>query len=689
MRTFDIAGKLALVTTALAALAALAAPVSARAAAAQPSPVALDAAGNGDAPLVVYAPGDAYTYVAWSAPNTQNNGNGIDLCILPPNASACEGGAAVLLTDPLLVGANALELAGLTVLPGSGEVVVLGSSTENGTGTYAWASPPGGGAFLTGAEGLQLGGAEISPVSLFYTEGSATALNGSDIGLFDNYAGHFSDSPFAGPKTPALLLGTLANSGSTHFRAESVQVAGSVLAAEPAPAPAAPGTDIVVGVGANWNSSQSTPSGCANYAASGFGVDIGTVGGTGSGSLNANGLARGGFGLLACSAEEPVLASGGTDGIGVLEQEGSGVSGAGSDWTLDYRPFDATSTGGSFGSAVLVQDDTSHVLDGADSLDVSDDAGTGVYASWLDEQGLVLDYSPNGGADWDPAVVLPALSTGASQRDPVIIGVGGGLAEIAYDNSLGAGDQVFVQSVELAPPEPTSLTTSQTSGMLTGADIAIPAGTTGESDQAALAGANASLASGTATYALYGTKSCSGTPVFTSPAAVAAGRIGPSSPVSASLAPGVYDWQVSYAGDPANDASRSACGAEKLTVTPPAMPSRTGSASGSAITLTITCAAPCTVKVTISVPAAGAARATGERRRKGRPKPKLVTIAKGHLRLAAAGKRRVTVRLTKAGAALVLADHGALKATVSLRTTVAGGTFTTSDTLKIRPKRRR
>jgi hypothetical protein len=149
--------------------------------------------------------------------------------------------------------------------------------------------------------------------------------------------------------------------------------------------------------------------------------------------------------LLGCSAEAPVLAQGGQGGIGVLEEEGSGFSGAGSDYQLDYRPFVATATGGSFGAPVELADVTGEVLNGVDALDLSEDSGTGVYALW--ESGrAVIDYSSNGGATWGGSAVTPVPYTAHG----VIAGTGGGNAEIAYDNNPGTGTQVFVESLNYA-----------------------------------------------------------------------------------------------------------------------------------------------------------------------------------------------------------------------------------------------
>jgi len=441
------------------------------AAAAASSPTALDAADNGNAPLVAYAPQDGSTYVAWSAPDNQNGGNGVDLCVLQPKQTTCEGGGPVLLTDTN-TGAlgtnsdNTVGLGGLVILPGSGEVVVLGTPVE--TGTVAWASPPGGAAFLTAGGGLQNGGNFISPVSTFYTTNNAAAISSTDIGIFDSYDhfdSYFSDSPFAGPETPSTLAqdpcptdpsaGAEGNANNCGQFDDQGDTQGPVIAAEPAPPPAAAGTYVVVGAGANVSSNETTPSGCVNDAATGYGVDVGTTGA--SGTLNSQGLQPNGFGLLACSAEDPTLASGGKDGIGVLEVEGNGVSGAGSTYTLDYRPFAATATGGSFGSPAQL----SQLSSAPDDLDVAEDSSTGVYALWS-EGGLYVAYSPNGGTSWDAPVLVPQPANGAI-GDPTIAGVANGDVELAFTNNPGTGTQTFLQAVDAIPPTTTTLPSSATS----------------------------------------------------------------------------------------------------------------------------------------------------------------------------------------------------------------------------------
>lgn len=434
LRRGTLLGALAISLTSLVVVGAAALAASAASA----TPIVLDAPDNGEPPLIAYDPSTQTTYVAWSDPHFP----GVDLCVLPADATACETGAPVLLEDdkyPVYTELNHPWLGGLVVLP-NGEAVVIGTPVS--TGSVAWASPAGGAAFLSGNHGLQNGGAFISPVSLFYTFGNAVAISDTDVGLLDDYGNFFSDSPFAGPESPNPPAAT--NPGGQYPR-KAEDTDGPELAAEPAPPPAAASTDIVVGVGANNSAAQLTPSGCLNDAATGYGVSAGKVDGTSKATATLNKESLPAYQLLACSAEAPVLAQGGIDGIGVLEEEGNAIDGAGSDYQLDYRPFVATATGGSFGPAVELADVTGEVLDGVDALDLSEDSGTGVYALWEDGR-TVLDYSSNGGASWDGPVPTPVPYTAHG----VIVGTGGGNAEIAYDENPGTGTQVFLQSMNYA-----------------------------------------------------------------------------------------------------------------------------------------------------------------------------------------------------------------------------------------------
>jgi len=300
------------------------------------------------------------------------------------------------------------------------------------------------------------------------------------------------------------------------------------------------------------------PSGCPSINDAGYGLRVAAPASVGSSASPK-------YKLLACSADAPVMTGGGTDGIGVVEQEGSGVAGGGSDYKVVFRPFKATSSGGGFGSPVTLSDVTKHTLGGVAGLDATDDSGTGVYALWADHQGEVLDYSSDGGAVWGPPVVTAA----PYGDDENMAATGASNVEIAYiANPSGNGDQVFLVPVSYSQLTLTSTktTTSQVSGSTSGADITIRAGTTGEYDAARIAGTHASIATGSVNYSLYTASSCSGSPAYSHIAAVTGGRAATSGPVTAALAAGTYYWRAAYTGDRYNKPSTGACGSEVLTI---------------------------------------------------------------------------------------------------------------------------
>jgi hypothetical protein len=410
-------------------------------AAAMAKPVALDSPNDGASPLVAYDHGTGATYVAWGDGDSPN-ATGIELCVIAANATGCTGGSPVTLSDPYVTQLDGtVGIAGLVVEP-NGEAVVLGSTSQGGVGTVAWASAPGGSGFFAPGNGLENGGQPISPVSLYYTTGNAVSLGDGDVGLLDDYGDFFSDSLLAGPESP-LITSTDGNSNTAgNFNRKSLDSAGAEIGAEPTPG--VPGSETVVAVADNYADQSYKPPGCFNYAASGYGVTVGTVNGASNaaGTLNGEGIPN--YGVLHCSAAGPVIASGGTHGMGVLEEEGPEISGQGKDITMDWRPFDATSTGGSFGAAVKLQDITRYVVVDAFDLQVVDDATAGVYAEWKDEQGLMLDYSPNGGVTWYPPVVGPKLSPDSeTPSDPEIAGLGSGVFDLVYDHDPGSGTRIY------------------------------------------------------------------------------------------------------------------------------------------------------------------------------------------------------------------------------------------------------
>ena len=115
----------------------------------------------------------------------------------------------------------------------------------------------------------------------------------------------------------------------------------------------------------------------------------------------------------------------------------------------------------------------------------------------------------------------------------VIVGIGGGNAEIAYDENPGTGTQVFLEAVnyQQLAEAPTAIATTQTSGTTSGASITIPDGTVGEYDKATITGANAGSATGTLDYGLYSSSSCAASSLLLSSTSTVTGGVAGPSPV--------------------------------------------------------------------------------------------------------------------------------------------------------------
>ena len=416
------------------------------------APIALDKAGNGAAPLIAYDATSQTTFVAWNPPQS----TGIDLCILPAGASACSGGGPQLLLDQPVYPMSPPTLDALAVLPGGG-VAVIGDDF----GEIAWTSPASGSAFMSSGQGLTNSGNHISLTDLSRDIDNVAPLSSTDVAMLGGVgADNFEDTTLTGG-SPTLSFPNANQNGLGEFPGKAYAVSGTELAAEPAPPPAAAGTELVVGVSDNSEGPATKLTGCLKQYGTGFGISVGQVDGTSAapGTLNDDPLPS--YGVLTCSAAEPVLVSG-QDGIGVVEAEGDGFDGTGSTYTIDYRPFDATSTGGTFGAPVELQNASNETGGTLVGLDAVDDAGTGVYTSWGDHQGLVLDYSPDGGANWDGPIVATPPASGFN--DTVIAGISSGNAEIAFDSNTGSGTQVFLQSVDLGPHAPTNTAAPKLTG---------------------------------------------------------------------------------------------------------------------------------------------------------------------------------------------------------------------------------
>jgi hypothetical protein len=378
-----------------------------------------------------------------------------------------------------------------------------------------------------------------------------------------------------------------------------------------------------------------------------------------------------------CEVEYPAV-GGGPSGFGVVEDDLT------RGYTV-YHPFDETNH--SF--------DTPYVTiapEFEENPSVSQDGLGGIYATFSSGDGgeIRLAYSSNGGASWTGPATLDPI-TGDSHLTSAVGSNGQGWAVWQVGESIYA--QQFVASDAISPaissppppPTPTSLTTEQTSGTTSGANITIPGGTVAETDQATISGANVGTATGTVTYHLYSNAACTAaSEVFKSTAAVASGKATASAGITTALSTGKYYWQATYGGNASsgstagNDASTSSCGSEVLTVVPPATIGGSGTSTSTTVTLTITCAAACTVTVTIELPTASAAR-------KGKKKPKPLTLATGTFTLPNGGTKKLTLHLTKTGRKIFAAHRGRLKATLLLSQKIDGHTILSTKTLKITP----
>jgi hypothetical protein len=131
------------------------------------------------------------------------------------------------------------------------------------------------------------------------------------------------------------------------------------------------------------------------------------------------------------------------------------------------------------------------------------------------------------------------------------------------------------------------LTTSLSGGGHTGTSITVPAGTA-VTDTATLSGAVAGGATGTVTYNVYSNSTCTTLVQAAGKEVVSGGKVPNSAAVTLTTA-GIYYWTASYSGDASDQPSASACGSEKLTVTPlPAFDTLTTAVGRSAATAKVT-----------------------------------------------------------------------------------------------------
>ncbi len=370
-------------------------------------------------PSIAYDPGSGETYVAWQDPASSDV---VDLCAVPAGASTCNGGAGPYkLTDPLASKAPAepAYFAAKVLVQPSGTVVVLtnvdgankavlpgGYAFANGV--IAWSSPAGGATFGTPGQGLANAGkllAESQEAGDMPAAGARGARRNS------------TSSPTATASRSAKARRTSRSRRRRRLPRPRSNRKGEFVeqfadGAQVASTPAGAGQYLAVVVGG-------AAKGCAGMEETGFSFVVGTPAALQAAVWPA-------FKGIACQANSPVLAGGGPGGgaIGVIDAEGAGLEGAGSDGVY-WRAFDGVTH--NFSAPVQISDETAVTLTGPAGLSASSDSGGGLYAAWSDNRGVMLDYSDTGGSSWQPP-----LATGIQGSGPVVAGAGAGHAQVAY-----------------------------------------------------------------------------------------------------------------------------------------------------------------------------------------------------------------------------------------------------------------
>jgi hypothetical protein len=152
----------------------------------------------------------------------------------------------------------------------------------------------------------------------------------------------------------------------------------------------------------------------------------------------------------------------------------------------------------------------------------------------------------------------------AGASSAVVLGPGKYYFRASYGGDVGHEPSTSSCGSEvLTVLAPTSVSTVQSGGGISGATVTEPQGTA-VSDEAHIAGSAAAGATGTVTYALYKDSKCTAAVGSASVTSVAGGVAAASASVKPK--PGTYYWRATYSGDGANEASLSQCGAEVLVV---------------------------------------------------------------------------------------------------------------------------
>jgi hypothetical protein len=626
---------------------------------------------------------DGSAVVSW-ADKTAPGGNLVRWCVIPAGTLSCRGQGTLV---PAGVPAGGVYVNQTQALYEGSTIVIL-ADLQEGTATeyesvQGWQSTDGGLTFNTMNGGKAVASGIVEPDTQMLN--AVTLPGGTSVGVgFDTAA--------KAPSFHAFSLATPTTCGRATAPPNCPEGVATL----------APGSDVdqVTNAPGNFATDGASVMGAfrTNYSAGNLGCPgaspfgMAFVFGTGlqspSNNYNkspgvANTAWRGNVALADCGVDYIGLGAG-PSGFGVLED--NQVTGQ----TL-YHRFDSATQ--KFDTAPVVVS-----AGGEQQPAVSQDGAGGVYATYLSGGiggPVSLSYSFNGGQTWSGPGTLTTDPLGqvaglTSQMNPT----GQGWATWTEGGTIFA--QPFTAADSVPPAAPTTLSTSQSGGGKAGASIAITAGTTGETDQATIAGANAARAGGTVTYALFETATCQGSPLSMNTVAVSGATAPPSAPVTTALAPGRYYWRAIYSGNAGNvqgvvgnGPSSSACGSEVLTVGAPNAIAGSATSDGQTLTVGVSCVTvPCTVEIDATAPAPGGKKDVAQAGKKGKGKKKTITLAKGKFKIKKKGTQKLKLKLSAAGRSYL---KGKSKAKVNLAVTekVGGHAVVTSRSVSVKVKPRK
>jgi hypothetical protein len=638
---------------------------------------------------------DGSAIAAWA--NTSALPNTVQWCVLPAGGGGCSKTGSLQPAD------NAQYVHGVQVLNDGSIVVILadvfGASNNGGfVGTdyenvQEWQSTDGGQSFsaINGGKAVASG----DPSTDTFALNAVMLPGGNALGVGFDTASAYPTFHAASLTAPSSC-GRAATACPGKYATLEPSTNPDTISNPPDGANFAANDDGVLGV--YFTNFTSGPFGCSGAQTTPFGTAFVFGDGLQSPSNDYNvspGQPNTAWRVAAtqldCNVDYPAV-GGGPSGFGVIE-----------DNTLTkqtiYHHYDGIAN--AFDTKPVVVSST-----GEQQPSVSQDGAGGVYAVYLNGGiggPVTVAYSYDGGTTWsgpsaiadDPAGAIAGLTSNVNAS-------GQGWATWVENGAVFA--EPFTAADSVLPAQPVTLTTSQTAGTTTGASISVPEGTVGETDTATLAGTDASGASGTVAYTLYGSASCTASSaIATSTKPVGGGVAAASAPVSQLLAPGKYYWRAVYSGNAGNTQgakgnlpASTPCGSEELAIGVPNTVASSATSNGTTVNVTVNCATfPCTVTLTLTanetiVVKANARVAEKKTKAKTKKVKKTVTLGKATFKLRKKGK--VALKLNKAGRSYLAKRKGKVKLNLAVSQKIGAHAVVSKHTLTVKvshPKKKK